>query len=79
VGDQVIYPSSEQGFRSGSFAPQVHQTARLGFEPKPREITIELQSGPNSAHPGPGDVSEAASQCVIVRDVVTESSDAYEL
>jgi hypothetical protein len=43
------------------------------------EITFEHQSGTISTDPDPADVSDRAPKCAIVRGVVTESSEAYEL
>ena len=43
------------------------------------EITIEHGSGTIGTDGDPADVSERASKCAIVRDVVTESSEAYQL
>jgi hypothetical protein len=43
------------------------------------EITMEHQSGTISIDADPADVSDSASKCAIVRRVVTESSEAYEL
>jgi hypothetical protein len=43
------------------------------------EITIEHQSGTISTDADPADVSDRARKCAIVRGVVTESSEAYEL
>jgi hypothetical protein len=43
------------------------------------EITMEHQSGTISTDANPVDVSDRAPKCAIVRDVVTESSEAYEL
>lgn len=43
------------------------------------EITREPQSGTISTDAGPTDVSGRAPKCAIVRGVVTESSQAYEL
>ena len=43
------------------------------------EITMEHQSGTISTDADPADVSDRAPKCAIVRGVVTESSEAYEL
>jgi hypothetical protein len=43
------------------------------------EITIEHQSGSISTLENPADVSDRAPKCAIARDVVTQSSEAYEL
>jgi hypothetical protein len=43
------------------------------------ESTKEHQSGTISTDADPADVSDRASKCAIVRGVVTESSEAYEL
>ena len=43
------------------------------------EITFEHQSGTISTDADPADVSDRAPKCAIVRGVVTESSEAYEL
>jgi len=43
------------------------------------EVTIEHQSGTISTDANPADVSDRASKCAIVRGVVTESSEGYEL
>jgi hypothetical protein len=43
------------------------------------ESTMELQSGSISTDADPADVSDRAAKCAIVRGVVTESSEAYEL
>jgi hypothetical protein len=43
------------------------------------EITMEHQSGTMSTDADSADVSDRAPKCAIVRDVVTESSEAYEL
>lgn len=43
------------------------------------EITIQYQSGAISTDAEPAKASHRASKCAIVRDVVTESSEAYEL
>jgi len=43
------------------------------------EITIEHQSGTISTDADPANVSDRAPNCAIIRDVVTESSEAYEL
>jgi len=43
------------------------------------EITIEHQSGTISTDVDPASVSDRAPKCAIVRGVVTESSEAYEL
>jgi hypothetical protein len=43
------------------------------------EITIQYQSGTISTDAEPANASDRASKCAIVRDVVTESSEAYEL
>jgi hypothetical protein len=43
------------------------------------EITMEHQSGTIGTDDGPADVSDRASKCAIVRGVVTESSEPYEL
>jgi len=40
---------------------------------------MERQSGTMSTHADPANVSDCASKCTIVRGVVTESSEAYEL
>ena len=43
------------------------------------EITIEHQSGTISTDAGSAIVSDRAPKCAIVRGVVTESSEGYEL
>jgi hypothetical protein len=43
------------------------------------EITMEHQSGTISTDADPANVSDRAPKCAIVRGVVTESSEAYEL
>lgn len=43
------------------------------------EITIEHQSGTISTDAALANASDRAPKCAIVRDVVTESSEAYEL
>ena len=43
------------------------------------ESTKAQQSGTISTDADPADVSDRASKCAIVRGVVTESSEAYEL
>ena len=43
------------------------------------ENTEEHQSGTISTDADPADVSDRAPKCAIVRGVVTESSEAYEL
>jgi hypothetical protein len=43
------------------------------------ESTEEHRSGTIRTDPDPADVSDRASKCAIVRGVVTESSEAYEL
>ncbi len=43
------------------------------------EGTKEHQSGTISTDADPADVSDRASKCAIVRGVVTESSEGYEL
>jgi hypothetical protein len=43
------------------------------------EITMEHQSGSISTDANPANVSNRAPKCAIVRGVVTESSEAYEL
>ena len=43
------------------------------------EITIEHQSGTIGIDADPANVSDRAPKCAIVRGVVTESSEAYEL
>jgi hypothetical protein len=43
------------------------------------EITEEHQSGTISTDRDPASVSDRASKCAIVRGVVTESSEGYEL
>jgi hypothetical protein len=43
------------------------------------EITFEHRSGAISTDAHPADVSDTAPKCAIVRGVVTESSEAYEL
>jgi len=43
------------------------------------EITMEHQSGTISTDADPANVSDRAAKCAIVRGVVTESSEAYEL
>jgi hypothetical protein len=43
------------------------------------EITMEHQSGTISTDADPANVSDSAPKCAIVRGVVTESSEAYEL
>jgi hypothetical protein len=43
------------------------------------EVTMEHQSGTISTDASPADVSDRAPKCAIVRGVVTESSEAYEL
>jgi len=43
------------------------------------EITMEHQSGAIATDADPANVSERAPKCAIVRGVVTESSEAYEL
>jgi hypothetical protein len=43
------------------------------------EITIEPQSSRISTDADPADVPDRAPKCAIVRGVVTESSEAYEL
>ena len=43
------------------------------------ESTEEHGSGTIRTDGGPANVSDRASKCAIVRDVVTDSSDAYEL
>ena len=43
------------------------------------QITTEHQSGTISTDADPADVSDRGSKCAIVRGVVTESSEAYEL
>ena len=52
-----------------------------GIEPDLRqsERTEEYRSGTNSTDSKPAHVSDCASKCAIVRGVVTESSEAYEL
>jgi hypothetical protein len=52
-----------------------------GIEPDLWQIenTMEHVSGTISTDGDPADVSDRASKCAIVRGVVTESSDAYEL
>jgi hypothetical protein len=52
-----------------------------GIEPDLRqiEITMEHRSGTISIDAEPANLSDRASKCAIVRGVVTESSDAYEL
>ena len=52
-----------------------------GIEPDLWQIesTMEHGSGTISTHADPADVSDCASECPIVRGVVTESSKAYEL
>jgi hypothetical protein len=48
-------------------------------DPGQLEITIEHQSGTISTDADPANVSDRAPKCAIVRGVVTESSEAYEL
>jgi hypothetical protein len=43
------------------------------------EITMEHQSGTIGTDADPANVSDRAPKCAIVRGVVTESSEAYEL
>jgi hypothetical protein len=43
------------------------------------EITEERRSGTISTDGDPANVSDRASKCAIVRGVVTESSEGYEL
>jgi len=43
------------------------------------EITIEHQSGTIGIDADPANVSDRAPKCAIVRGVVTESSEGYEL
>jgi hypothetical protein len=43
------------------------------------EITFEHQSDTISTDADPAEVSDRAPKCAIVRGVVTESSEAYEL
>jgi hypothetical protein len=43
------------------------------------EIRMEHRSGTISTDADPADVSDRAPKCAIVRGVVTESSEAYEL
>ncbi|HEY0463521.1 MAG TPA: hypothetical protein VGC79_04905 [Polyangiaceae bacterium] len=43
------------------------------------ESTEDYRLGTISADADPADVSDRASKCTIVRGVVTESSEAYEL
>jgi len=43
------------------------------------EITIEHELGSIGTDADPADVSDRAPRCAIVRGVVTESSEAYEL
>jgi hypothetical protein len=43
------------------------------------EITMDDQSSTISIDADPANVSDRAPKCAIVRGVVTESSDAYEL
>lgn len=43
------------------------------------EITMEHQSGTIGTDADPADVSDRTPKCAIVRGVVTESSEAYEL
>jgi len=43
------------------------------------EITIEHERGTIGTDADPPNVSDRAPKCAIVRDVVTESSEAYEL
>ena len=52
-----------------------------GIEPDLWQIesTMEHRSGTISTDGDPADVSDRASKCAIVRGVVTESSEAYEL
>ena len=52
-----------------------------GIEPDSgqAEITEKHQSGTISTDDDPADVSDRAPKCAIVRGVVTESSEAYEL
>jgi hypothetical protein len=52
-----------------------------GIDPDLRQIQSmrRHQSGTISTHADPADVSDRASKCAIVRGVVTESSEAYEL
>jgi len=52
-----------------------------GIEPDLGQIesTMEHGSGTISTDGDPGDMSDRASKCSIVRGVVTESSEAYEL
>ena len=44
-----------------------------------REITMEHERRTIGIHADPANVSDRASKCAIVRGVVTESSEAYEL
>jgi hypothetical protein len=52
-----------------------------GIEAELRQIesTMEHGSGTIRTDADPADVSDRASKCAIVRGVVTESSEAYEL
>lgn len=43
------------------------------------EITVQHQSGTISTDADPANVSDRTPKCAIVRDVVTESSEANEL
>ena len=43
------------------------------------EVTMEQQSGTIGTDADPANVSDRAPKCAIVRGVVTESSEAYEL
>jgi hypothetical protein len=43
------------------------------------EITVQHRSGTISTDADPVNVSDGAPKCAIVRGVVTESSEAYEL
>jgi hypothetical protein len=49
---------------------------RIRAAPK---ITMEQQSGTIGTDADPGNVSDRAPKCAIVRGVLTESSEAYEL
>ena len=52
-----------------------------GIEPELGQIesTMEHQSGTIGTDGDPASVSDRASKCAIVRGVVTQSSEAYEL
>jgi hypothetical protein len=66
---QLSPRSSFQSVEAPGTEPDLRQT----------ETTMERESGTISTDSDPANVSDRPSKCAIVRRVVTESSEAYEL